>query len=290
MKRFFLIVLAFIGFACGSENDSQTKIVSGLEIKDNSTPVVALQRLSNKHWYTYCSGTLISSQHILTAAHCSQKNGLSHLASEVRVRIGHHMVDSKEGLTINVREIHSHPDFNEDIMSYRNGDGIVIPHQAADIAVWTLTERVKIRPASLSSEFHHQESFQDGKHFEVWGYGKKSQWDVRQKGHSLAMAVIPFQTLTHMYIRKRVVHRGNYVTKRILVEFDSQSDTEFYLGNQESADTCGGDSGGPVFSPGFNLLGITSRGPASCVGGGVYTKVVPYEGWIRKTIMLTKAI
>lgn len=58
---------------------------------------------------------------------------------------------------------------------------------------------------------------------------------------------------------------------------------EFYAGG-DGRDTCGGDSGGPVFveldSGERRLAGITSRGRAPCGGGGWYGAPYPALCWV----------
>src|SRR4029453_14849785 len=56
------------------------------------------------------------------------------------------------------------------------------------------------------------------------------------------------------------------------------------------ADSCNGDSGGPVYYMGIDgklyLAGLTSRGLPSlpCGGGGCYVRVDFFQAWIKETL------
>jgi secreted trypsin-like serine protease len=84
------------------------------------------------------------------------------------------------------------------------------------------------------------------------------------------------------------LHQEETGAGKVTVEFVAAS-------KSEKADTCKGDSGGPVFcveSDGaFKLIGITSRAtPKSkdvCGDGGIYEAVGQYQVWITSAIANT---
>jgi len=66
---------------------------------------------------------------------------------------------------------------------------------------------------------------------------------------------------------------------------------EFVLGGQGAADTCDGDSGGPVFEAtdtGWRLVGVVSRpvrnASSRCGAGGVYTRMDRVAPWVSNTV------
>lgn len=69
--------------------------------------------------------------------------------------------------------------------------------------------------------------------------------------------------------------------------FGCRPEIEMLIPRQGDADTCDGDSGGPVFErfgSGYRLLAITSRAVRGsrqrCGDGGIYTRVDQIAGWI----------
>ncbi|KAH8262290.1 hypothetical protein KR038_011719 [Drosophila bunnanda] len=68
--------------------------------------------------------------------------------------------------------------------------------------------------------------------------------------------------------------------------------TQFCAGSSRGADTCGGDSGGPLYTTGRyagvrrqTQLGIISYGTKLCQGVGVYTDVMSYGEWIEEIVL-----
>ena len=55
----------------------------------------------------WCGGTLISSTHVLTAAHCTQTS-----ASSIRVLLGEHSIADSDFNRVDVAEIINHPNYN----------------------------------------------------------------------------------------------------------------------------------------------------------------------------------
>jgi secreted trypsin-like serine protease len=61
--------------------------------------------------------------------------------------------------------------------------------------------------------------------------------------------------------------------------------TELCVSSTSTATACFGDSGGPaVYMANGRLVGVTSRGSGPCGQDAdtIYTRVLPYLGWITK--------
>ena len=73
-------------------------------------------------------------------------------------------------------------------------------------------------------------------------------------------------------------------------------DFEMVLPRRNAADTCRGDSGGPVLErtgTKWKVVAVTSRGTRNshllCGDGGIYTRIAPFSVWLRKNVVLLSA-
>uniref|UniRef100_A0A8C6S6J9 trypsin n=1 Tax=Neogobius melanostomus TaxID=47308 RepID=A0A8C6S6J9_9GOBI len=94
-----LIFLALLGAAFAAEDD---RIVGGYECPKNSVPY----QVSLNAGYHFCGGSLISSQWVVSAAHCYK--------SRINVRLGEHNIAMNEGTEqwIDSAKIIKHPQYN----------------------------------------------------------------------------------------------------------------------------------------------------------------------------------
>ncbi|XP_048642758.1 cationic trypsin-3 isoform X2 [Marmota marmota marmota] len=106
MKTF--ILLALLGAAVAfPTNDDDDKIVGGYTCRKNSLPY----QVSLNVGYHNCGGSLISSQWVVSAAHCYK--------SRIQVRLGEHNIDVLEGdeQFIQAAKIIQHPNFDKDTLN-----------------------------------------------------------------------------------------------------------------------------------------------------------------------------
>ncbi|KAJ2658566.1 hypothetical protein IWW48_003971 [Coemansia sp. RSA 1200] len=242
------------------------------------TSTVLLEIGSAQYNSQMCTGSLIASNVVLTAAHCAYATDtVMFNASDFRVMLGHDAISTYDTPASNnksygVSKLVVHPDFD---MTELKGD----------IAVLVLEESV------ASSE--------DALPILVYSGDYDTDTPIRAAGFGMTN---PYNT-------------NSMPTQLMAVNLTIGSDSlcaantndfshEYLICTDGTAgkDTCNGDSGGPLVTPidhGSSrtaLLGLTSYGTSSasnpsglCAqagGSGYYTHIAPYIPWIAKSANL----
>ncbi|CAK9800280.1 Serine protease snake [Anthophora plagiata] len=219
-----------------------------------------------------CGGSLISSQHVLTAAHCV--NNINDRVP-VEVRLGNEDIRS---ITANVQripisDIISHPRYKRST-NYN------------DVAILKLKTQVQlsktVKPICLQTKSLHTIRITPRTPLVVIGWGATS-YDVDDfKSDKLmrtsSLSLVDKEECAKHYVQQRKLPRG--IDDSMICVIDTNT--------TRRSDACQGDSGGPLLmltETGDSVIGITAFGQA-CGSSipGVYTSVYPYLDWIEEHV------
>ncbi|XP_073841818.1 serine protease snk-like [Musca autumnalis] len=250
-------------------------IVGGVNALPQEFPFAArlgsAESLTNINWL--CGGTIISSNHILTAAHCFH----SPLGKVNLVRLGeldfNSDTDDAQPENYYILRIIEHPE-------YRMNE----PYN--DIGLIALTSNIKFsrykHPACLPpvNLIEEQQSS-----FIAIGWGHV-QFAGEPSSHLKKVTLQPY---SHESCA-RLAHRSESLMESLST---SLQNSLLCAGSKQMKDTCQGDSGGPLLMqhpqyPCMHIIvGITSTGVSGCATPDVpsfYTRVKDYLNWMNAYI------
>ncbi|CAB4019916.1 MAM and LDL-receptor class A domain-containing 1-like isoform X1 [Paramuricea clavata] len=232
------------------------KIVGGQEATPGEWPwqVVLLHNVGDGT-FPFCGGSLVSNQHVITAAHCVE----SMHWDRVKIKLGKHDLSVEkeyENFYIATNGITIHPQYQ---------------YTDYDIAVIRLSTSVEfthaIKPVCINSgiDFAGQLCYITG-------------WGTLHNGGSMPNILQEAQVPVATPQQCEESYSSTIITDRMLCAGFSQGGT----------DTCLGDSGGPLVcqhSDGsWYLTGVTSWGFGCAAAGyyGVYANVANLYPWVKQ--------
>lgn len=241
------------------------RIEGGIFSMETDIPWIVSVQWNYGHGFQHqCGGSLITSQVILTAAHCRyqfQEDGTLYQAKgRIRVVVGcndysnsRHICHEQE---ISLNDWINHEDYDHHWSKFENDIAIILLNK-------NVTGRRGSAPTPICMPYPDMDEYYGTCTVAGWGEG----WT-------------PFLELTDVEAvnaRKCANYRSSFVPKNMICAGD----------NSGVRDACYGDSGGPLMVrnyTNFFLLAVVSsgRGCANKSWFGVYTKVQPYITWIQK--------
>ncbi|XP_030241453.1 venom protease [Drosophila navojoa] len=256
---------------CGIGGATTNRVVGGLPVRKGAYPWMAALgyfKDGNRNSLEFlCAGSLISSQFVVTSAHC-----INSMLALVRLGARDLSNPSEAGvMDYRIRRTLVHPQF--DLSAIANDIALIELNGEAP-------STADIRPICLpeSSRFQLEDQFVGMNPF-VAGYGATQHQGATS--NVLRDAQVP--------IVSRQSCQQSYKSVFQFVQFSDK----LICAGSSTVDACQGDSGGPLMLPQLDgsiyryyLLGIVSFGYECAKPGfpGVYTRTSSYMSWIQQTL------
>ena len=281
--------------SCGEKTNMGLKklslgyIINGSEVPEKSPLTTSIVGVYDKKNQSICTGSLIASNIVLTAAHCVTKK-----TQDLKVIFSNNIDDA-----INIREQDVYLELVRSVSAVQFGptwdpNDETKEDDTGDIALIKFKGDLPLnyKPAKFLND---ATLLKKDQMVVLAGYGV-SNVDLKSidpKTYKKIDQAIEYGEVICSGDRKQnygqcfeVETTGDGLLRVTKAPIASLTETEVRL-NETKAGTCSGDSGGPAYLEINNelfLFGITSRGSELCNEVGVYTNALFYLPWINNTI------
>uniref|UniRef100_A0AAV1UMX2 Peptidase S1 domain-containing protein n=1 Tax=Peronospora matthiolae TaxID=2874970 RepID=A0AAV1UMX2_9STRA len=223
--------------------NEENSIYGGSEADIQDYPFVSSLRFEAKD-KTFCGGSLIDAQYIVTAGHCVKKKGgtvIAHLGTA----LGAGPTSGEEKIKV-VAEFR-HPMYVEKTHLY-------------DVGLMKLERPSKHKPVKLCAVDGSDNEV--GTEGTVLGWGKTENGSVSKTLQRVNLGVISNAECNKLY--------NNRITESMMC-----------AGNGGGKDSCNGDSGGPLVTKNGTLIGFVSWGGKCGVSAGVFMRLTSVMEFIN---------
>lgn len=217
---------------CGMSNATHPKVVGGNNAQLNAWPwmSILLYRASDQSTRFQCGGSLITEQHVLTAAHCIKDN-------LVLVRLGDYNINSDADgafpIDVSVDWKKAHENFDPNKIT--NDIGLIKLSQPVQISVGIRPICLPIFEPMRSKDLTYHQPF-------VIGYGATSfKGPLASILQEAQVPIIPTSQCAASY---QTIYPGQTIDNRVLC-------AGYPAGG---IDACQGDSGGPLMYPSVSFF------------------------------------